>query len=339
MVSFELTGPRVGRQCGRVCPAQRRPRLRAGDRRTAERSRRGAGRWAMRGTAGSPRNSPGISPGGPLVCVLRPAGRSAGPCETTSSHPHSGPAVNKGVATSRTCRSRWPPASSALCRHSDGSPAPPAGHLRGVRPCSLESFGGDYSRRFQSWWVRAKQRQGQRVPGFVFGRRRAGRPEVRGPGSTGDVAPFGGGERSEVSGGDSSGGVEGQVRWYRLATVRSVLPRRPRESGLGSDQSVARRINFSTPPLNWSVSHQDGQWTLLADQRSSAGDSIGQIALFNLPGPGHLARRPDADRLVGVGLGRVRGVVAQRSSSAVHRRLTDLPGAHTGTGGPAPSVY
>ena len=57
----------------------------------------------------------------------------------------------------------------------------------------------------------------------------------------GDVPSFGGGERSEVQGDTSStGGAEGEVRWYRfLDQVRLVVPPEPRRSRLGRDQPVA----------------------------------------------------------------------------------------------------
>ena len=114
------------------------------------------------------------------------------PCpETTSSHPHS----DAGESGPRLGRRDFARMSLALATGIVGSCAarptagtPPAVTSAGVRPTSLESFDGDYSTGdFSQWWVQCKgQRRGQRVPGFVFGRRRAGRPDrsrgpVRGP--------------------------------------------------------------------------------------------------------------------------------------------------------------
>ncbi|MFN8228085.1 MAG: polysaccharide lyase [Mycobacterium sp.] len=270
--------------------------------------------------------------------------------ETTSSHPHS----DAGESGPRLGRRDFARMSLALATGIVGSCAarptagtPPAVTSAGVRPTSLESFDGDYSTGdFSQWWVQCKGYNGEGsafpgsysagvVPDAQTGH--AARFEVR----TGDVAPFGGGERSEVSGGDSSGGVEGQVRWYRLATkFDPSFPDDHASLGWGLTNQWHGGSNFSTPPLNWSVSHQDGQWTLLADRQSSAGDSIGQIALFNTPlAPGTWH---DVQMQIGWSASDSVGFV-ELWHNGVRQQFTD--GSQTYRvrtlvpGGPAPSVY
>ncbi|HKP43751.1 polysaccharide lyase [Mycobacterium sp.] len=159
-----------------------------------------------------------------------------------------------------------------------------------ILDASVASFVGDYSTGdFSQWWVQCKDYNGEgsSFPGSYSARivadpsyGNAARFEVR----TGDVAPFGGGERSEVSGGDSSGGVEGQVRWYRFATkFDPTFPSDHASLGWGLTNQWHGDSSAGTPPLNWSVSEQNGQWTLLADRQSSPGAYLGKVALFSTP--------------------------------------------------------
>ena len=106
----------------------------------------------------------------------------------------------------------------------EAPPESPAASTARIVLASQAYFVGDYSTGdFRQWEVQCKgyNAAGSEFPGSYSARivpdpsyGIAARFEVR----TGDVPPFGGGERSEVGGPDSSGGSEGQVRWYRFAT-------------------------------------------------------------------------------------------------------------------------
>lgn len=178
-----------------------------------------------------------------------------------------------------------------------GTPGPPAVRepvarttTARVANASLTLFDGDYSTGdFSQWWVQCKgyNDAGSNFPGSysasivddpTYGR--AARFEVR----TGDVPPFGGGERAEVSGGDSTGGAEGQDRWYRFATkFDETFPGNHASLGWGLTNQWHGDTIRGTPPLNWSVSEQNGQWTLLADRQSRPDGYLGKVVLFSTP--------------------------------------------------------
>jgi Polysaccharide lyase len=151
-------------------------------------------------------------------------------------------------------------------------------------------FVGDYSTAdFRQWSVQCRDYNG---PGSDFpgsysasivpdaGYGYAARFEVR----SGDVPPFGGGERSEVSGDDRSGGAEGDVRWYRFATrFDRTFPGNHADLGWGLTNQWHGDSDRGSPPLNWTVSEQNGRWTLVADRQSSPGDYLGNVVLFSTP--------------------------------------------------------
>ena len=155
---------------------------------------------------------------------------------------------------------------------------------------SVAIFNGDYSTgNFSQWWVQCKDYndKGSDFPGSysasivgdpVYGR--AARFEVR----TGDVPPFGGGERSEVSGGDASGGREGDVRWYRFATrFDETFPGDHADLGWGLTNQWHGETFSGSPPISWSVSEQNGQWTLVAERQSRPAGYLGRVVLFSTP--------------------------------------------------------
>lgn len=170
------------------------------------------------------------------------------------------------------------------------STAPPVSVAPRIIGASVESFVGDYQTGdFSQWWVQCKgyNGEGSKFPGSYSATviddptyAKAARFEVR----TGDVAPFGGGERSEVSGGGDTGGSEGDIRWYRFATkFDSTFPTDHASLGWGLTNQWHGDSSSGTPPLNWSVSTDNGQWTLLADRQSSPGGYLGKVALFSTP--------------------------------------------------------
>ncbi|MCV7135844.1 heparin lyase I family protein [Mycobacterium hodleri] len=169
-------------------------------------------------------------------------------------------------------------------------PTAPASATARVVDASAESFVGDYGTgNFSQWWVQCKDYNGagRAFPGSYSAsvvpdpvHAYAARFEVR----EGDVPPFGGGERSEVSGGEKTLGFEGQARWYRFATMFDpTFPADHASLGWGLTNQWHGDSNDGSPPLNWSVSYQDGQWTLLADRQSSPGGYLGKVALFSVP--------------------------------------------------------
>lgn len=160
----------------------------------------------------------------------------------------------------------------------------------GILNAGLAYFDGDYSTGdFSQWWVQCKNYNGNgnAFPGSYsasivgdasFGR--AARFEVR----TGDVPPFGGGERSEVSGGSSSGGREGDVRWYRFATkFDQSFPDNHADLGWGLTNQWHGETLDGSPPISWSVSEQNGQWTLVAERQSRPADYLGTVVVFSTP--------------------------------------------------------
>jgi hypothetical protein len=172
----------------------------------------------------------------------------------------------------------------------EAPPESPSATTARVVHASQASFVGDYSTGdFRQWWVQCKgyNEEGSEFPGSYSARivadpsyGRAARFEVR----AGDVPPFGGGERSEVSGDDSSGGSEGQVRWYQFATkFDESFPTNHASLGWGLTNQWHGDAATGGPPISWSVGEQDGQWTLVAERQSSPGGYLGQVALFRTP--------------------------------------------------------
>jgi hypothetical protein len=87
-----------------------------------------------------------------------------------------------------------------------------------------------------------------------------------------------------VSGADSSGGGEGQVRWYRFATkFDETFPSNHASLGWGLTNQWHGDAPTGGPPINWGVGEQDGQWTLVAERQSSPGGYLGKTALFATP--------------------------------------------------------
>jgi hypothetical protein len=100
----------------------------------------------------------------------------------------------------------------------------------------------------------------------------------------GDVPPFGGGERSEVEGSQTTGGVDGQTRWYRFSTkFDSSFPLNHADLGWGvTNQWHAVNADVS-PPVSWTVDQRNGFWSLTIDKQSAPGVYLDAISIFDTP--------------------------------------------------------
>ncbi|MGA5463061.1 polysaccharide lyase [Mycobacterium sp. NPDC050041] len=227
---------------------------------------------------------------------------------------------------------------------------PPRGPAPAPRIVGVSSelrFLGDYSTGdFRQWSVQCPGYNGpgaefpgsssaEVVPDPQYGH--AARFEVR----RGDVPPFGGGERSEVSGDDNSGGRAGQERWYRFATrFDPGFPGDHADLGWGVTNQWHGDADAGSPPLNWGVGEQNGQWTLLAARQSAPGQYLDTVPLFRTPldaGRWHDVKMhvrwstSDEDGFVELWLDGARQTFTDGSTT--YRVRTLIPGT------PAPSVY
>lgn len=108
----------------------------------------------------------------------------------------------------------------------------------------------------------------------------AARFEVR----PGDVPPFGGGERSEVQGGDETGGSEGQTRWYRFSTkFDPSFPLNHAELGWGLTNQWHARNAGGSPPVSWTVDDKSGYWSLTIEKQSAPSVYLGTMPIFETP--------------------------------------------------------
>jgi hypothetical protein len=108
-----------------------------------------------------------------------------------------------------------------------------------------------------------------------------GRFEVR----SGDVPNFGGGERAEVSGSAAtSGGSEGQTRWYQFSTkFDSSFPKNHRDLGWGLTNQWHSDSSSGSPTVSWVVSARNGYWSLLIQRQSSPGVYLESTPIFEVP--------------------------------------------------------
>lgn len=100
----------------------------------------------------------------------------------------------------------------------------------------------------------------------------------------GDVPPFGGGERAEVQGDSSTGGAEGQTRWYRFSTkFDPSFPMNHAELGWGVTNQWHQGSNLGSPPVSWTVDKKDGYWSLSIEKQSAPGVFIQTFSIFDTP--------------------------------------------------------
>jgi len=101
----------------------------------------------------------------------------------------------------------------------------------------------------------------------------------------GDVPPFGGGERSEVQGDSATtGGVEGQTRWYRFSTkFDPSFPLNHADLGWGVTNQWHEKGNSGSPPVSWTVDEKNGYWSLTIDKQSAPGAHLQTFSIFDTP--------------------------------------------------------
>jgi hypothetical protein len=102
---------------------------------------------------------------------------------------------------------------------------------------------------------------------------------------SGDVPPFGGGERAEVQGDSSStGGAEGQTRWYRFSTkFDPSFPMNHADLGWGVTNQWHQGSSVGSPPVSWTVDKKDGYWSLTIEKQSAPGVFLQSFSIFDTP--------------------------------------------------------
>lgn len=99
----------------------------------------------------------------------------------------------------------------------------------------------------------------------------------------GDVPPFGGGERAEVQGDTTTGGVEGQTRWYRFSTkFDTSFPLNHADLGWAVTNQW-HSLAGGSPPVSWTTSMKNGCWSLTIERQSAPGVYLGQMSIFDTP--------------------------------------------------------
>lgn len=157
------------------------------------------------------------------------------------------------------------------------------------------TFNGDYSTGTFCQWslIQAKNYNGSAcayAPTYSasvvadLAKGKAGRFEVR----DGDVPPFGGGERSEVSSGSTSTttmGTEGQIRWYSFSTKFDVnFPLNHKDLGWGTTNQWHAPSDCCSPPVEWGPSNSaNGMWSLVLNRQSSPGQFLSSPEVFITP--------------------------------------------------------
>lgn len=97
----------------------------------------------------------------------------------------------------------------------------------------------------------------------------------------GDI-PFSNTERSEVQGGNSSGGGLGQTRWYEFANkFDTTFPNIA--SGFGVVNQWHGQSAVGSPPLGWYIDRQSGSWTLVLNRQEPAGTFLSSDNVLHLP--------------------------------------------------------
>jgi hypothetical protein len=155
-----------------------------------------------------------------------------------------------------------------------------------------ESFVGDYSTGdFRQWpSVQNRTYNGAGVdysPTYSAtvvddpAKGKAARFEVR----SGDVPDFGGGERSQVGADqNTTGGTEGQTRWYELSTrFDPNFPQNHADLGWGITNSWHPDSDRGSSPFQWSVGARNGYWSLVTNSQSAPGQYLPTASIFETP--------------------------------------------------------
>ncbi|MDT5007080.1 MAG: hypothetical protein QOJ24_4256 [Mycobacterium sp.] len=152
-------------------------------------------------------------------------------------------------------------------------------------------FAGDYASGDFSQWltVQTKAYNGPAAdypPGYPASivqdsKGDVARFEVR----KGDVPPFGGGERAEVQGDSwSTGGAEGEVRWYKFSTkFDTSFPKNHADLGWGVTNQWHPDSDVGSPPVSWTVGMRNGYWSLTISDQSAPDAYLGTFSIFDTP--------------------------------------------------------
>lgn len=153
-------------------------------------------------------------------------------------------------------------------------------------------FNGDYSTgNFAQWQVVQNKYYNSTASSYVPAypatvvtdgqKGSTARFEVR----SGDVPSFGGGERSEVSASAATtGGTEGQTRWYQMSTkFDPSFPQNHRDLGWGLTNQWHSDASTGSPTVSWAVSSRNGYWSLLIQRQSSPGVYLDSTSIFDVP--------------------------------------------------------
>jgi hypothetical protein len=92
-------------------------------------------------------------------------------------------------------------------------------------------------------------------------------------------------ERSEVAGEEATtGGAEGQIRWYRFSTkFDATFPQNHASLGWGVTNQWHGHGGNSPPPIEWVVNQLNGNWSLLIAKQSSPGAYLEVFSIFDVP--------------------------------------------------------
>ena len=100
----------------------------------------------------------------------------------------------------------------------------------------------------------------------------------------GDAPSLGGGERSEVEAdAATTGGTEGQVRWYRFSTkFDPTFPQNHADLGWAVTNQW-HPDGPGSPPVSWSPAMKNGYWSLTINKQSSPGVYLEEFSIFDTP--------------------------------------------------------
>ena len=110
---------------------------------------------------------------------------------------------------------------------------------------------------------------------------KAARWEVR----SGDNPGFSPGtERSQVQAGSSSGGREGEQRWYRMAVKFDPnFPKNHKDLGWGVTHGWHPNSPTGSGPIQWMLHWQNGYWSFVANLQSAPGVYEKTVMLWQIP--------------------------------------------------------
>ena len=100
----------------------------------------------------------------------------------------------------------------------------------------------------------------------------------------GDAPSLGGVDRSEVQAdAATTGGTEGQVRWYRFSTkFDPTFPQNHADLGWAVTNQW-HPDGPGSPPVSWSPAMKNGYWSLTINKQSSPGVYLEDFSIFDTP--------------------------------------------------------